>query len=116
MGTVSVNATDERELPVPDAQLQLSGPTSSSGTTGLDGRARLEELSPGDYKLTVTKDGFDDTVLELSVEAGGDSDVQLILTKPLDWSHFTFDVTVAKEGQPDQPEDDPAFDAAHFSA
>jgi hypothetical protein len=122
LGTVSVSITDERDLPVPDASLRLSGPTSASATTDLGGNASLGELQPGSYQLTATKSDFTDNVSDLTVTAG-DNAVSLVLLTPIDWGLFAFNMNVAKEGEPSSsapsaatsstPDDDSSSGGSH---
>lgn len=96
-------ASDERDFAADGVQVQLSGPTSASATTDASGNVRLPDLLPGDYELTAKKPDFDDTLLAFTVEAGGATDVALVMLRPLDWSRAAFDMTVQEEADPDAP-------------
>ena len=99
---MSVSITDERDLPVPDASISLSGPTSASATADLSGSASLPDLVPGAYQLTVTKPDFTDHVAELTVTAG-ESSVSLTLLTPIDWGAFAFDLNLHEAGAAEPP-------------
>src|SRR3954471_4112922 len=58
-GNIYGIVTDESGAPLPGAAIQVKGSTGSFSTTsGSDGRFRVLNLAPGDYKVTTTLAGF----------------------------------------------------------
>jgi len=91
---VTVTIIDQDDQPIAGATVHLSGATSAEGTTGSDGRAQIDDLAPGHYVVIGKKAGFDDGSAEVDVDSSG-SAVQLRILPPIDWSLFSFDVTLA---------------------
>jgi len=71
-GSVATYVTDPSGATVADAKVTLSGPTGEKAiTTGSDGKALFQVLTPGGYALKVEKSGFKtDDVKDVQVEVG----------------------------------------------
>ena len=66
--------------PVADAHLALDGPTRRQAVTDRDGEYSVA-LSPGDYSVVVSRFGYDDVTLRVSISAGDSLRRDVELTK-----------------------------------
>lgn len=64
-------------VPLPDASVTVTNPGNKSGTTSSCGQAFFSGLSASDYTVTVTKQGYQDSVQSVSVSGA------TVLTVPL---------------------------------
>ena len=71
-GNVATYVTDPSGATVSDAKVTLSGPTGDKNiTTGSDGKALFQILTPGVYSVKIEKSGFKtDNVKDVQVEVG----------------------------------------------
>src|SRR5438270_5331230 len=72
--SIAVSVVDSADLPVPGAQVQLKSGDQVVAHAGTDekGQTRFEDLKPGTYSASVSKDGFatfEKGDLQLSVES-----------------------------------------------
>ena len=65
--------------PLANVQVQLTG-TSLRGTTGSDGRFRIEDIPPGDHVLSVSTVGYHVAKRPFHLNAGESPDFEVILT------------------------------------
>jgi hypothetical protein len=71
-GNVATYVTDPSGATISDAEVTLSGPTGDKVlTTGADGKALFQILTPGSYRVKIEKAGFKtDNVKDVQVEVG----------------------------------------------
>jgi outer membrane protein OmpA-like peptidoglycan-associated protein len=71
-------------IPVAGVTVHLSGGSSTTATTDADGRVRVDNLVPGPYSVTATKDGYSDLMVDTVVsDAGGTTDLPMVAVAEL---------------------------------
>ena len=69
--------------PVPQALVSIEGPTGGqAATTNMMGKYAVHGLNPGKYKVTISGSGYETFVVELSLTAGFDQEVDAVLMVP----------------------------------
>lgn len=58
--TLTVVVQDSGGNSITNASVSISGPQSSSGSTGDNGEVTFDPIPAGEYEITVTKDGYFD--------------------------------------------------------
>lgn len=67
-------------VPIPNATIQLS-PGSITKTSGNDGYFGFSELTPGQYTITVQKDGYSTNRKSFDAVTGTDVEMNITLTQ-----------------------------------
>jgi outer membrane protein OmpA-like peptidoglycan-associated protein/uncharacterized Zn-binding protein involved in type VI secretion len=71
-------------VPVGGVTVHLSGGSSTTATTDADGRIHVDNLVPGPYSVTATKDGYFDLMVDTIVsEDGGTTDLPMVAAAEL---------------------------------
>ncbi|PZG04858.1 peptidase [Nonomuraea aridisoli] len=98
LGTLTGTVTSEG-APLAGATVNVSGALSRTVPTGPDGTYTLPRLLSGDYRITVTKFGYDDATATATVTDNGTATADLTLT-PQAMSPVTG--TVSSAGAPEE--------------
>ena len=69
--------------PVPQALVTIEGPSGGqAATTNMMGKYAVHGLNPGKYKVTITGSGYETFVVEVSLMAGLDQEIDAVLMVP----------------------------------
>jgi outer membrane protein OmpA-like peptidoglycan-associated protein len=83
VGSIVGRVLDENGAPVPNAQVQLIGPTVRNPVADAEGRFTELDLAPGDYSAKVDQEGFLISVTPANVAVRKETQLQLsVLHKP----------------------------------
>jgi OOP family OmpA-OmpF porin len=83
VGSIAGRVLDENGAPIPNAQVQLLGPTPRSVVADSEGRFTEVDLAPGAYSAKVDQEGFLISVTPANVEVRRETPLQLsVLHKP----------------------------------
>lgn len=64
-GKLTVTVQDGTGGAISGATVSISGPESANGSTDDNGQVVFEPISPGDYTVEATKDGFFDAAAQI---------------------------------------------------
>ena len=77
-GSIKGVVKDERGNLMEDCMISIT-PTGTAKITGVDGSFEFTKLDPGDYTITVKKEGYTNTTLKVSVISGKEVNADVVL-------------------------------------
>jgi iron complex outermembrane receptor protein len=96
--SITVEVKDTVGAPIPGAVVTIAGPANRALETGADGRVSLDELAPGQYRVTAAARGFAPAERAVRLRAGDTTSLSLtLLVQSADYTR----VTAARIGERD---------------
>lgn len=79
---VYVKEKTEEKKPIPDAEVEISGPESRAGTTNEDGMAEFLNVKPGNYNILARKEPYGDETGAASVPPSTTTIAEILMEPP----------------------------------